>query len=256
MDKRNGPLGNTDASGKMLDIVRQAISRRNEGGPDVSDIFVVGCSGGPDSMALLDMLVRLGYGIFVVHIEHGIRGAASVEDARFVADWCETHEMACEIVRYDVPAIAAERKKGLEETARELRMKAFARIADRLGAKAILTAHHGDDRNETVLHHFLRGSGVHGLSGIREQEGTYTRPFLGVSKAEILDYLESNGIEYRIDESNADTRFTRNAIRNEILPMIEGYFPEYRKSLGRMSEYFGLLEDFLTGFSDEWLAKQ
>ncbi|MFK7817435.1 MAG: tRNA lysidine(34) synthetase TilS [Planctomycetaceae bacterium] len=207
---------------------------------------VVGVSGGADSIALLAGLDALreqtGLVPHVLHVNHQLRDSADT-DANFVAEFADELGVGCEIVRADVRAIASEQGTGLEEAARKVRYRAFMQCAKQLGASLVAVAHHQDDQVETILHHIIRGTGLKGLEGIpRSRElcdgVTLIRPMLTISRSTILDFINEQQLGYREDETNHDNVFTRNRIRNELLPLIERDFnPQVRESLLRLSHH-------------------
>lgn len=213
--------------------------------------LLAGVSGGPDSVALLDTLVKSDWRPHICHLNHQLRGAESDADAEFV------RQLA---VRYDLPCtIESCRVAGDEDSTRRARHEFFARVAERSGIKKLALAHTADDQVETFLLRLLRGAGVPGLVGIwpERQLGTLRviRPLLKVRRVEILGYLAAEKLAYREDASNADTRFTRNRIRHELLPLLEReYNPAIRDILLHTAEIlrdedFYLLHDVAQRFS-------
>ena len=195
--------------------------------------LLVGVSGGPDSVALLDVLVKSGWRPHICHLNHQLRGADSDADAEFV------RQLAA---RYDLPCtIESGKVAGDEESARRARHEFFTRVAERTGIKKLALAHTADDQVETFLLRLLRGAGVPGLVGIwpERQLGPLRviRPLLKVRRAEILEYLAAEKLAYREDASNADSRFTRNRVRHELLPLLEReYNPAIRDTLLHTAE--------------------
>ncbi len=195
------------------------------------DRYLVGVSGGRDSVALLHGLRTAGYRKLVVgHLDHGLRGEASAEDARFVARLAAEWELPLESGTADVPALARRGKRSLETAARETRYAFFAGAAGRRRCRAVFLAHHADDQVETFLFNLLRGSGPVGLAAMAA-DGVRTigrrrlrvlRPLLGVWRAEIDAYVRAHGLAWREDATNADpTHATRNRLRAEIIPLLE-----------------------------------
>jgi tRNA(Ile)-lysidine synthase len=190
--------------------------------------WLVGVSGGADSMALLHWLVAAGFRKLVVcHLNHGLRGRAAAEDARFVRRAAGNLGLECEIGRAAVRARMAARGESLETAARNARHEFFAECARKHRCRRILLAHHADDQAETVLWNLLRGS--HGLKGMRGEQRLATesgvvlelsRPLLGVRRAELVAWLESQGHRWREDSSNAEPIAVRNRLRNEALPLL------------------------------------
>lgn len=190
--------------------------------------WLVGVSGGADSVALLHLLVEAGFrNLVVCHLDHGLRGGASTGDADFVKTLATGHGLPCEIGRADVAVRMEERGESLETAARNERHSFFSRCADQHGCLRILLAHHADDQAETVLWNLLRGShglkGMRGLSTLVTENGTsleIVRPLLGVRRAELVGWLESRDLPWREDASNAEPIAIRNRLRNEVLPLL------------------------------------
>lgn len=205
---------------------------------------LVGYSGGADSSALLHILRRVcrerGLAIHAVHVHHGIRGAEADRDAEFCREQCRKLGVPFTARYADIPRLAKESGKGIEETAREYRYAAFAEIIsadERL--TCIATAHNADDNAETVIFNLARGTGIGGLRGIppvRTDSGIrIIRPLIGAAKSDILGYCEENGIEYIFDSTNDDTAYTRNYIRHEIIPSLRSVNPSVIDTVFRMS---------------------
>jgi tRNA(Ile)-lysidine synthase len=197
------------------------------------DRVVVAASGGPDSMALLEVLAelreRLGLWLCVAHLNHGLRGTEAEADAGFVAARAAELGLPARLGQADV---AGERHRGggsLEAVARRVRYGFLARVAEETGAAKVATGHTADDQVETILEGLLRGGGLGALCGMpcrRPMAGaaraTLVRPLLDVRRAQVLAYLAERGVGYRVDASNADMAFERNAVRHELLPALEG----------------------------------
>lgn len=195
-------------------------------GPKVDQLFLVGVSGGRDSMCLLDCLLRQGArNLLVVHVNHGLRGTESDLDEALVREYCDKNSVPCEVEHADVGQRMTDSKEGLESSARALRLDVFAQIAQRVGHHELILGHHADDQAETVLHNLLRGSaglrGIHEAKVLSDYELVIHRPLLGLSRLEINGYMESHKISYREDASNRDGFTVRNRIRAELLPLME-----------------------------------
>ena len=212
----------------------------------------VATSGGADSTALLHFLKNrekeFGFFLSAVHCEHGIRGAESVEDMRFVERFCLERNIPLYIFREDCPARAAREKISLETAAREFRRECFSRLVQENKTDFIATAHHSGDEAETVLFRIARGSALAGACGMKEEEGFYLRPFLRWSKAEILGYVKENGLDYREDGTNADLAYTRNKLRLQVFPLLESAVAGAKDNFAR----FG----FLAAEDEAYLKKQ
>ena len=210
---------------------------------------VAALSGGADSVCLLLLLAeaseRHSLRVVPVHVHHGIRGAEADGDAAFCEALCKKLGLACRVVREDVPALAAGRKKGLEETARAVRYEALRQAAHEEGASWILTAHHRDDQAETILFHVLRGTGLSGLAGMPEAEEGIGRPLLAVSREEIRAWLVERGQDWREDATNADLSNDRSRIRCELLPLMEKLRPGAAEHLCALGQEAGEAAEYL-----------
>lgn len=190
--------------------------------------YLLGISGGRDSVALLHALLEAGCRkLTLCHLNHQLRGLFSSDDAAFVRDLAERHELPFEIGRMNVQRIAAEEGLSLETAARQARQAFFAECAKRRRCTRVLLAHHGDDNAETVLFNLLRGSA--GLKGMQfetplqvgRRRLTLLRPLLGVRREEIDAFVEEGRIAYRDDASNLEPFATRNRLRHEGIPLLE-----------------------------------
>jgi tRNA(Ile)-lysidine synthase len=210
---------------------------------------VVAVSGGADSCALLAALVQLraagGGEIVAAHFNHGLRGAAAEADAEFVCDFGERLGVRVVVGRGDVASAAALVGDGLEAAARTARYQFLLEIAQRHGARYVATAHTADDQVETILHRIVRGTGIAGLAGMRaarpmSEAVTLVRPLLALRRSDVLDYLAARGLAHRDDETNAETRFTRNRIRRELLPRLRAdYNVDVDAALLRLGQLAG-----------------
>ncbi len=201
----------------------------------------VAVSGGPDSMALLNVLLSfkhsLGIKIVCIHFEHGIRGKESLRDADFVADYCDKYDLELYLGAADVPLMASEWGVSEETAAKRAREEYFSGIIKSGVADCIATAHHGDDNAESVFMHILRGSGLKGLLGIHRQRGRFIRPFLCVSRENIMTYVHEKNIPYVTDSTNANNKHRRNYIRNELFLQIkENINPDVVGALNKLSD--------------------
>ena len=204
-------------------------------------ILVVAVSGGADSMALADGMAQLfkeGYcQPHVLHVEHGLRGDEALADAELVRKFCEAKGLPFTCVHVDVKAYAMQNKLSTEEAARKLRYAALKEQAQALNAEYILTAHHSDDQAETVLLKLLRGAGTEGLSGMQVRSGKILRPLLHLTREHLENYCALQNITYCYDSTNADLHYTRNKIRQELLPYLEqNYNPAIKKALVQCAE--------------------
>ena len=192
------------------------------------EIIGVATSGGSDSMALLNYLYDLSqqieFEVVAIHIDHCIRENSS-DDARFVLNFCKKRMIRAYKFKVDVPKLAETKKIGIEEAAREARLGVFDAIIQKGVVDKIAIAHNSRDQAETILINLFRGTGISGASGMEViRDGVYIRPMINTSKKAILDYVLLNDIPYVEDETNKDNSYSRNYVRNLILPLIEKLF--------------------------------
>ncbi len=199
----------------------------------------VAVSGGADSVALLHYLKKFAdeYGFFlsVLHCEHGIRGEESLEDMRFVKALCADWKVPLTVFSENCPMRAATEGVSLETAARNFRRECFDRLIAENRAEYIATAHHAGDEAETVLFRMARGSGLSGLAAIKEKDGYFLRPILSWSKAKILQYIEDNGLRFRVDSTNLRADATRNKLRLEALPLLEAAVPGATENIAKFA---------------------
>lgn len=239
---------------------------------------LVGVSGGSDSLCLLHVLrcleAEYGLSLHVAHMDHGIRGEGSRADARFVRETAEKWDLPVTIECCDVPRLVADLKLSVEEAARQARYAFFARLAGEIGAQAIAVGHNADDQTETVLMHWLRGSGLAGLSGMRPRapmggigpadadardEGEsggqlqLVRPLLEVPREAIDAYCREHDLRPRFDGTNLDTTYFRNRLRHELIPYLETYNPNIREVIRRSAAIISDEHVFLrVALEDAW----
>jgi len=195
---------------------------------EANEHIVVGVSGGADSICLLFVLKKIQsiipFTISVVHVEHGIRGEESRQDAEFVKNICMVYDLSFRQYSYDVIGLAKAGKVSVEEAARKVRYESFWEAVGEIGAAKVAVAHHKNDQAETILWNMLRGTGLKGLGGmspLKEMQGVVIRPLLCLTREEIECCLKENEIFYRQDSTNLETDYTRNKIRLELLPYVE-----------------------------------
>ena len=260
-----------------------------------ADKVVAGVSGGADSMCLLGLLLEwreiLGIEIFVIHVNHGIRGAAADEDERFVEEFCKSNAVAFEAIRADIPKMADLSGCTEEEEGRNLRYRVFADAAAKFGCNRIAVAHNRSDNAETVIFNILRGSGFSGLKGIspvRSAAGngkktavesgemfgrmigagnceisnstkeplTIIRPLLNTSREEIETYLRERGIAFRTDATNFENEYSRNVLRNIVFPTFkEKINSASEEHIVRLAQQAAELDAFLTGIVKTRMAE-
>jgi len=261
--------------------VQQTIDRHDLLAP--GETVVVGVSGGPDSLCLLHILLRLqeryDISLHVAHLNHGARGNDSRADAQFVRKIARRWKVPATIEERDVPALARDHKLPFEEAARRVRYAFLARVAHEVGACRIAVGHNADDQSETVLMHFLRGSGPAGLRGMLpvtpitdyrllepflRSEGadellgglpelTIIRPLIDVPRFAIEQYCVGQKLQPRFDRSNLDTTYFRNRLRHELLPLLETYNPRVRQRLRHTAAVIAADYDLLMQLqADAW----
>ena len=203
-------------------------------------------SGGPDSVALLRVVVALGGGPVVLHVDHGLRGDESREDAEFVRELCRRLNVRCEVRR-----LGLEGSSNLQERARDERYRLAEETAGRLGLQVVATGHTADDVAETVLMNLARGTGLRGLAGIPPVRGKIQRPLIGCTRREVLDYLKELDQPYRTDHTNLTGKYARNRVRLEVLPVLEELYPGAAGNIARAAslvrEDLEILEELATG---------
>ena len=207
----------------MWRTVRSYIERNRLLSDDDRRPVLVGLSGGADSVAL--------------HCDFHLRGEESERDAAFARTFAESLGVPFYQTDFDTVAYAREHHLSIEMAARALRYAWFEELRERLGAQAIAVAHHRDDSVETVVMNLIRGTGIRGLTGIRPRNGFVVRPLLCVSRADIVAWLENQGIRYVTDSTNLSDAYTRNFIRLNVLPLLERINPSVREAIARSAEH-------------------
>jgi tRNA(Ile)-lysidine synthase len=213
------------------------------------DNLFLAVSGGVDSVVLCELCIQAGFDFSIAHCNFQLRGKESDRDEIFVRSLGEKYGVQVLVKKFDTENYARERKKGIQEAARDLRYEWFAELIDnrhpyshreaigksihesRLTTEYLLTAHHADDNIETVLMNFCRGTGLQGLNGIPNKTGRIRRPLLGFWKSELLEFAKENQLEFVEDSSNQSSKYSRNLFRNEIIPLISKVYPEIKSNL-------------------------
>jgi tRNA(Ile)-lysidine synthase len=225
--------------------VKDTISRHALLSP--GDRVVVAVSGGPDSVCLLDLLRNLAPALsltlHVAHLDHGFRGEESAGEARFVERLAASLGLSATVEHADVPVYCAERGLTAQEGARQVRYAFLERVADHIGAQRIAVGHTANDQAETVLMRLLRGAGLAGLSGIPPRRGRIIRPLLETTRPQVLSHLAERQLEFVTDPSNRKPVYTRNRVRQEVLPVLQRFNPRVIETLA--AEADALREDLL-----------
>jgi len=221
---------------KVLEIIKKYNLIEN------GDKIVIGVSGGPDSITLLNVLLEIkneniiNFDMVVCHINHMIREEA-VQDEEYVLEFCKKYNIECFVKKIDVENKAKEEKLGTEEAGRIARYEFFNEILEKTGSNKIATAHTANDNAETVLMNIIRGSGTAGLKGIEVKRDNLIRPLIDCSREEIEEYCKTNNLNPRIDKTNFQNIYTRNKVRNMLIPYIkENFNPNIIEGINRLSE--------------------
>ncbi len=214
------------------------------------DTIVIGVSGGPDSMALLNILnnlkEKLNIKLYVAHINHMIREEAD-EETEFVKDFCAKIDVDFFAKKVNVEEEAKKQRIGTEEAGRNIRYEFFEEVAKRVGANKIATAHNSNDNAETVLMNLIRGTSISGLKGIEKvRDGRFIRPIIECSREEIEEYCKENNLNPRYDRTNDENIYTRNKIRNLLIPFLKKEFnPNIIEGINRLSQIAKEEEQFI-----------
>lgn len=208
---------------EFADTVRRTAGRY---GMDLSRSLAL-VSGGPDSVALLRVMLELGFDPVVLHVDHGLRGQESREDANFVRSLCERLDLSCEVRLADISV------GNLQQEARRERYRLAEEVADARGLETVVMGHTADDVAETVLMNLARGTGLRGLSGIPPVRGRFARPLISLRRQDILAYLEALEQPYRTDATNLTGKYARNRVRLEVLPLLEDLYPGAAENIAR-----------------------
>lgn len=201
------------------------------------DKILVALSGGADSVALLRLLISLGYTCEAAHCNFHLRGKESDRDEAFVHQLCTEQQVPLHSVHFETKRIAEERRISIEMAARDLRYEWFEKVRIACGATVIAVAHHQDDSVETLLLNLIRGTGINGLRGIRPKNGYIVRPLLCLSRKDIIDYLNSIGQDYVTDSTNLQDEYIRNKIRLNLIPMMQEINPSVKESIFNTAEH-------------------
>ena len=223
------------------------------------DKIAVALSGGKDSMCLLDLLLKereqLNIEVLAVHVDHSIRGIDSENDANFVKDYCEKLGVPIKIFKVDVPLYCKQNALSIEQGARLLRYNIFNELLASGYCDKIATAHHKNDNYESLLFNLFRGTGLKGAGGIPRQNGKIIRPLLDLSRKQIDDYAQANNLPFTQDKTNLQDDYSRNYIRNNLVPLIEKRFPEAVEAGARFTSIARLEDEFLDKLSSQIITE-
>jgi len=219
---------------------------RNNGLWQEGDLLLLACSGGIDSVVLATLLSRMNQPVEILHCNFNLRGEESKRDEDFVRTLAKSMAMPCHVQSFDTQAAIKKMGKGVQEVARILRYEWFDKmLEDRKKTNKnayLLTAHHADDQVETIAMNFFRGTGIAGMHGMQLKAGNLIRPLLFARRAEILDFAESNAIEWVDDSSNVEDNYTRNHFRHHVIPQVEKVFPAIAQNLLDNAKRFSEME--------------
>jgi tRNA(Ile)-lysidine synthase len=213
--------------------------------------LVAGVSGGPDSVCLFHILVKLqeklNFKLHSAHLDHRLRGADSKADAQYVQQLANDFNIPAVIEQRDVKKYQEEQHIPLEEAAREVRYSFFSQVAKSIAASHVAVGHTADDQVETILMHLVRGTGTRGLRGLKPSTSfkfpginiTVIRPLLGITREEVLDYCRDHNLKPRFDTTNLSLSPLRNRIRHQLIPLLQSFNPRINEALLRMAEITG-----------------
>ncbi len=231
----------------MIEQVRQFIRQHRL--LDTDGLYLVALSGGADSVALLLVLRELHFRVHAVHCNFHLRGRESDRDEAFCASLCDRLGVPLHRIHFDTRCYAELHRQSIELAARELRYGYFEQLRMDLGAQGICVAHHRDDSVETVLMNLVRGTGIHGLTGIKPRQGHVLRPLLGVPRSDIERFLADRQQPYMTDSTNQEDEATRNRVRHHLVPLLRQLNPKAVDNIllmaGRMAEVERVVDDRL-----------
>ncbi len=214
-------------------------------GVNASDRILVALSGGADSVALLHLLLQNGFSCVAAHCNFSLRGLESDGDEAFVKELCRSWNVELHTIQFDTRAHSQAHKVSIEMAARQLRYQWFEQLLVDTGTQYLATGHHGNDAIETFLLNLVRGTGIKGLTGMAWRNQHIIRPLLAASAREVLDYCESNQLQFRTDSSNMETHYQRNKIRHQIVPLLEELNPSFFETMQHNMAYLREAEQVL-----------
>ncbi len=221
--------------------------------------MLIAISGGLDSVVLAKLFYDLGYTIGFAHCNFQLRGAESEEDETFVKAWAKQLGIEIFVEKFETETYASEEKISIQMAARNLRYQWFQSIADTHQYDYILTAHHKDDALETFLINLSRGTGIDGLTGIPERNKNIVRPLLPFTRSDIKAYAEANKLQWREDSSNASTKYVRNKIRHDIVPLLKELHPTFMDNFQTTQQHLQeskiIIKDAVKNIKSEFLQE-
>ncbi len=241
----------------MLDRVEKAMLHK---GIMPKESVLIGLSGGADSVALVYVMHKLslkyGFKVYTAHLNHMLRGEDAIKDASFCREFSKSLGITHYEKSVDIARISRENGESEEVAGRNARYDFFNEILENVGIELCATAHHKNDCAETVIMNFLRGSGISGLKGIPYKRDKFIRPMLVVSRNEIEEFCKNTGLSYVTDKTNEETKYTRNKIRNLLIPYLQKeYNPNFVDTITQNSEVIGYDNDYLDMVAEDEFKK-
>jgi len=202
------------------------------------DKLLLAVSGGCDSVVLMHLCKQAGFSISIAHCNYRLRGNDSDADEYFVKHLAQLSDIPVFVEHFETEVVAENEKTSVQETARNLRYRWFQQLAKKHNFSAILTAHHLNDSIETIFLNITRGSGIGGLKGIREKNRNISRPLLFATRSQIREYAASQNLIWREDQSNFENKYSRNKIRNQVIPVLKEINPSLEKTFSVVIQHF------------------
>lgn len=224
-----------------------------------SDHLLIAVSGGVDSMVMMDLFYKAGFGITILHCNFKLRGESADEDESFVIKVAKNYHVDCKSKKFNTQEYAEENKLSIQVAARELRYEWFKELLDIKVGDKLATAHHLNDQLETIIYHLSKGTGIEGMSGIPIKQGDIIRPLLSFSRKEIMEYALKNKLEWREDATNESIKYKRNFIRHKITPLLEEINPSlidtFERTSKRLKEAEEVVQEAISLFKNEYLSR-
>tara|TARA_R110002020_G_scaffold21009_8_gene71449 strand:- start:11068 stop:12462 length:1395 start_codon:yes stop_codon:yes gene_type:complete len=222
--------------------------------------FLLACSGGVDSVVLAHLCAALRLDFSLAHCNFGLRGVESMDDENFVRDLAKIIDKNIFVERFDTAAYISKNKVSLQMAARDLRYAWFHRVMEKNDIPTLVTAHHADDNLESFLINLSRGTGLDGLTGIPHKTDTLCRPLLKFQREDIMDYALKNGITWREDRTNKETKYLRNRIRHQIVPLLKelgpGFMDRFQDTQDHLQQTAGIAGDHIADIRGQLFKKQ
>jgi tRNA(Ile)-lysidine synthase len=215
-----------------------------------SDRILLAVSGGIDSMVMADLFIRTGIRIGIAHCNFSLRGHESDKDEEFVRSYAANHKVPFYSIRFGTEEYAKRKGISIEMAARELRYEWFKKTRKKFRFESVAVAHNLNDNIETLLINLIRGTGIAGLTGMKPSANRIIRPLLFATRQVIVDYCRKHKIRYREDKSNAETKYIRNKIRHQIIPVLKDINPSIEATLIETAGRFGNMNEILSDYTD------